>query len=295
MATSPDSSENKNTYFIDSEGAAEMARLLDQDVLVTNSMGGLFPERTDSDTLEGIHDILDVACGPGGWALNVGLEHPDKEVMGIDVSEMMVEYARAHAQARRLYNVHFKVMDVMKPLDFPDASFDLVNSRALVGLMTPQTWPQLLREMVRVCRPGGTIRLTEFEMPMTNSPSFESISSLILLTMQKVGRTFSPDGRYFTLTPMLGSMLRDAGCESIEKKPHVIDFSTGTEAHDGYAQDLILGFGLVLPFLLHVEPTLKQGITKEAFERTLREMMSEMQSESFCAFAYGITVWGRRP
>ncbi|MGB8347336.1 MAG: class I SAM-dependent methyltransferase [Ktedonobacteraceae bacterium] len=295
MTTSPDSSENKNTYFIDSEGAAEMARLLDQDVLVTNSMGGLFPERAGSDTLEGIHDILDVACGPGGWALNVCLDYPDTEVTGIDSSEMMVLYARAHAKARRLDNVRFKVMDAMKPLEFPDASFDLVNSRALVGLMTPQTWPQLVREMVRVCRPGGTIRLTEFEMPMTTSPAFEKISDLILRAMQKVGRTYSPDGRYFTLTPMLGSLLRDAGCVSIEKKPHILDFSSGTEAHDGYSQDLILGFGLVLPFLLHIEPITHEGVKKELFEQTLREMMSEMQAEDFCAFAYGATVWGRRP
>lgn len=295
MTTSPDSSENTNAYFIDAEGAAEMARLLEQDALVTRSMDGLFSERADSDTLEGIHDILDVACGPGGWALSVGWEFPDTEVTGIDISEMMVDYARAHAQARLLRNVHFKVMDAFKQLDFPDASFDLVNSRALVGLMTPRTWPDLVREMVRVCRPGGTIRLTEFEMPMTNSPAFEKISSLLLGTMQKVGRTYSPDGRYFTLTPMLGSLLRGAGCEDVQLKPHIIDFSSGTEAHDGYAQDLILGFGLVLPFLLQIEAKLKLGIQKEAFEQTLQEMMSEMQSDNFCAFAYGVTVWSRRP
>ncbi len=144
MTTSPDSSEGKNTYFIDAEGGAEMARLLDQDVLVTNSMGGLFPERTDN--LENIHDILDVACGPGGWALNVAFEYPDTKVTGIDLSERMVVYAQAHAQVRRLDNVFFRVMSVLKPLDFPDASFDLVNARALVGLMTPQRGPSSCRK-----------------------------------------------------------------------------------------------------------------------------------------------------
>lgn len=295
MTTSSDSSENKNTYFIDSEGAVEMARLLEQDTLVTRSMGGLFSERADSNTLEGIRDILDVACGPGGWALSVGWEFPDTDVTGIDVSEIMVDYARAHAQVRRLRNVHFKVMDAFKQLDFPDASFDLVNSRALVGLMTPQTWPNLVREMARVCRPGGTIRLTEFEMPMTNSPAFEKLSGQLLSTMQKVGRTYSPDGRYFTLTPVLRSLLLGAGCKDVQIKPHVIDFSFGTEAHDGYAQDLILGFGLLLPFLLQIEAKLQLGIKKETYERTLQEMMGEMEADTFCAFAYGVTAWGKRP
>lgn len=295
MTTSPDSAENPNTYPIDAESAAEMARLLDQDVLVTRSMGGLFPEHTDNDTLEGIHDILDVASGPGGWALNVAWEYPDAEVTGIDISEMMVNYAQAHSVARRLPNAHFKVMDALKPLDFPDASFDLVNARALVGVMTPQTWPQLVREMVRVCRPGGTIRLTEFEMPMTNSPAFEEISSLVLSTIQKIGRTYSPDGRYFLVTPMLRSLLHNAGCVDVQIKPHVIDFSSGTEAHDGYTQDFILAFGLLLPFLLQIEEKLKQGVKKETFERTLHKMMGEMEADTFCAFLYGVTVWGRRP
>ncbi len=132
-------------------------------------------------------------------------------------------------------------------------------------------------------------------MPMTNSPAFENISGLILRAMQKIGRTYSPDGRYFTLTPMLGSLLRDAGCLDIQKKPHVLDFSSGTEAHDGYSQDLILGFGLVLPFLLQIEAITHEEVTKESFEQTLQEMMGEMQSDRFCAFAYGATVLGTRP
>jgi len=34
-----------NVYFNDPESGAEMARLLDQDHLITKGMGGLFPER----------------------------------------------------------------------------------------------------------------------------------------------------------------------------------------------------------------------------------------------------------
>ena len=75
-----------------------MARLLDQDMLVTRSMGGIFPERADD--LDHIHTILDVACGPGGWVLRVAREYPHIQVTGVDISERMVSYARSHAQAR---------------------------------------------------------------------------------------------------------------------------------------------------------------------------------------------------
>jgi ubiquinone/menaquinone biosynthesis C-methylase UbiE len=288
MATSPDSAESKNTYFIDSEDATEMARLLEQDQLITSSMGGLFPER--SDDLEGIFDILDVACGPGGWVLSVAREYPHIQVTGIDISERMVRYAQAHAQARGFSNAHFQVMDVLKPLSFPDASFDLVNARTLVGLMTPQTWPVFVRELVRICRPGGTVRLTEFEMPLTNSPAFEAVSGLLLQAMHKVGRSYSPDGRYFTLTPVLGSLLQEAGCQDIQQKPYANDLSAGTEANAGYVQELMIGFSLVLPFLIQLKM-----ITKDAYDLMIQQMVGEMLSDSFRALSYGLTVWGRRP
>src|SRR5579863_2086229 len=117
MTTSPDSQESKGSYFIDAEDSSEMARLLDQDMLVTRSMGGLFPERADD--LDHIHTILDVACGPGGWVLRVAREYPHLQVTGVDISERMVGYARSLAQASGLPNAHFNVMDVLHPLEFP--------------------------------------------------------------------------------------------------------------------------------------------------------------------------------
>jgi ubiquinone/menaquinone biosynthesis C-methylase UbiE len=285
MTTSPDSQESKNMYFIDQEDAVEMARLLEQDALVTRSMGGLFSERADD--LEIIHTILDVACGPGGWALSVARDYPHIQITGVDISTRMVNYSRTHAKARGFSNAHFEVMDVLQPLDFPENSFDLVNSRTLIGFMTPQSWPILLKELTRVCQPGGTVRLTEFEMPMTNSPAFEAISGLILQAMHKVGRNFSPDGRYFTITPMLGSLLQDAGCQNIQKKPHLIDFSSGSEAHEGYVQDLIFGFKLIQPFLSQMKM-----ITEKEFNKIHQQMVGEMFDDHFCALAYGLTVWG---
>lgn len=288
MSTSPDSQESKNLYIIDQEDAAEMARLLEQDALVTRSMGGLFPERADN--LEDVHTILDVACGPGGWVLSVAHDFPKIQVTGVDISTRMVSYARTHAMARGFTNAHFKAMDVLQPLDFPENSFDLVNARTLVGLMTPQSWPILLRGLTRVCRPGGTVRLTEFEMSMTNSPALEILSNLMLQAMHKTGRSFAPDGRYFSITPMLGSLLRDAGCQNIQKKPHLIDFAAGTEVHEGYAQDLMMGYRLVQPFL-----TQQNMISLKEFAQIHQQMMGEMFADSFCGLAYGLTVWGTRP
>jgi hypothetical protein len=65
-----DQPQSQQTYVIDAESAAEMSRLLEQDRLLTSHLGGLLPERTD---LAPMQWVLDLACGPGGWAQAVAL------------------------------------------------------------------------------------------------------------------------------------------------------------------------------------------------------------------------------
>jgi len=288
MTTTPDPADNEHGYVIDAEDAAEMARLLEQDALITRAMGGLFPERGDK--LAGMNDILDVACGPGGWALNVAREYPDSEVTGIDISERMIKYARAHAQARRLPNVNFQVMDILQPLAFADASFDLVNARMLFAVMNPESWASLLREMARVCRPGGTIRLTEVEFPITTSPRFEELTSKFLQAMHQTHRSFAPDARNFCITPVLIRLLRDAGCEDVYWKAHGFNFAAQTDAHEGFMQDFMIAYQLASPFLLGLEL-----LKKEEFEMLHQQMVAEMLTDDFCAIMYGLTACGTRP
>jgi len=115
-------------------------------------MGGLFPERSD---LSDVHDILDVACGPGGWVLDVARTYPQVQVTGFDISVLMIEYARAQVLTLELKHASFRVMDALRPLDFPDESFDLVNARSIFAFVPAQAWPGILKELLRITRPGG--------------------------------------------------------------------------------------------------------------------------------------------
>ena len=91
MSTPVDLTQGENIYPIDHESGAEMARLMEQDHLFTKGMRGLFAERSD---LSHIHRILDVACGPGGWALEVAFAYPEKEVVGFDINHWIHMYVR---------------------------------------------------------------------------------------------------------------------------------------------------------------------------------------------------------
>lgn len=277
----------ENTYVIDTESVSEMARLIHQDHGITNAMGGLFPGKLN---LARIHDVLDLACGPGGWVLDVAYEHPTMHVVGIDVSTTMIAYARSRAGNQNLLNAEFKIMDVLQPLEFPDHSFDFVNGRTLIGFMMPAAWPGLLKECVRITRPGGIIRLTELELSITNSPANEKINSLFGMAGKITGRSFSPDGRNIGITPMLSRFLRDAGCQNIQLQAHVVDFSSEAEAQEDFFQDLRAGIELMQPFLTNMKL-----ITKEEIEALCQQALLEVQSADFCGILYLLSAWGETP
>jgi SAM-dependent methyltransferase len=94
--------------------------------------------------------VLDVACGPG--LVVAAFARVARHVTGIDVTPGML--ARARELTAGLDNVSFDQSDVL-PLPYPDASFSCVVSRfAFHHFQDPGA---VLREMRRVCRPGGRV------------------------------------------------------------------------------------------------------------------------------------------
>ncbi len=286
MATRGKPSNSDNVYFNDPENVAEMARLLGQDRLITKGMGGLFSEQID---LSDIHRILDAACGPGGWALEVAFTYPEIEVVGIDVSRAMIDYANAQTRVQGLDNASFQVMDILKPLDFPDGSFDLVNAR-FINFLPAAAWPQLMQEIGRITRSGGAIRLTESEWwYFTNSPALENLNAMIIRALKLQGESFSQSGRFTGVLPMLGRFLLDAGCVNVNYRSHVIDYSYGTEAYEGFRHDAAIVFKLFQPFIV------RMGVaTQEEVNQLYEQMQLEMMKDDFRGLMLPLTAWGER-
>ena len=100
--------------------------------------------------------VLDVATGSGNAA--IAAARSDADVVGIDYVPALLARARERAQAERLA-VEFVEADA-EALPFPDASFDVVLS--VVGVMFAPDQERAAAELVRVCRPGGTIALASW-------------------------------------------------------------------------------------------------------------------------------------
>ncbi len=101
--------------------------------------------------------VLDVACGTGGLACELAAAvGPAGQVVGIDLSQAMVDAAKARAAKAGLRNTCFDRMDA-QALTMPDAAFDVVT--CCFGLMYLPDPEQALAQMRRVLRPGGRLGL----------------------------------------------------------------------------------------------------------------------------------------
>jgi ubiquinone/menaquinone biosynthesis C-methylase UbiE len=279
--------EDSGPYVIDPEEAEEGERLLLEDRAITKEMGELFPVHF---TPSPGQIVLDLACGPGGWAFDVARTQPEVEVIGLDSSQKMIRYARARARAGGLSNADFRVVDILKPLDFPEGAFDLVNARFLSTFITKDAWFPLLQECLRVIRPDGVICLTDGEWTFSNGEACEQYASLLKRALWLNNRAFGPQGRMLGSTLMLSYFLRQAGFKDIRHHAYMLDYSYGTEEHNIWYHNTLRAFPRVTSWLVAMGMT-----TKEEFESLCDRASGEMQRPDFRAMLYFLSVWGTRP
>lgn len=282
------SEERGSQYFPDVESSGETARLQAQGRLLTKYSGGILAEFP----LTRFQHVIDIACGSGDWALEYAFQSPGSKVVGIDISQKMIDNALAQAQTQGLENVSFLVMDATQPLAFPDASFDLINTRAIAGMLPAKLWPIFMRECARLARPAAVIRLTETDnWGITSSEAYEELNRLAFRAGKQVGLGFSPDGNTLGITNRLKWLLRLAGCQNIQAKSFHIDFSAGTDGH-------IPMFRNSESYFFNVrDKFIKLGvISPERFDERYEQFKQEwLYSPDFCGITYFLTAWGEIP
>ena len=113
-----------------------------------NSAGYLLPRLRVTDHL------LDVGCGPGTITLDLASRLSQGNVVGIDNAPAAVSAARRAAEAAGATGVEFAVGDSYH-LDYASATFDVVHAHQVLQHLSDPV--AALREMKRVCKPGGLV------------------------------------------------------------------------------------------------------------------------------------------
>lgn len=115
--------------------------------------------------LKDIHPeiMLDVATGTADVALTTyDLLKPNK-IIGIDISEGMLDLGRRKVVKAGLQNIIELQQGDSETMNFPDNSFDAVT--VAFGVRNFENLEKGLREMYRVLKPGGKLAVLEFSRP----------------------------------------------------------------------------------------------------------------------------------
>ena len=272
---------------IDPENTAEMARLIEQDSLFNKNMGGLFPSGLDLST---VRTVLDVACGPGGWALEVAFAHQDMSVVGIDISKGMINYALIRASTQQRDNAQFLVMDATQPLEFEQASFDFVNTRLVEGFLKAEQWSEFMKEITRVCRREGYIRMTETINVETNSSAFACILDLFQEAWRRDGRPINVESKQGGAGERLPQLLTEAGCRVLGTKKYLLDWSWDNQGNYSLYRNFLIGFTLMKPFAVQ-----KTKVINEAeYDKLLQQIETDMYQSDFKGVWNYQSAWGQK-
>jgi len=138
------------------------AKFLDMqaEVGVTKHIGGFEAtnELLSLCHIEVAREVLNVGCGIGVGPTYVAKKY-NCHVVGVDISEKMIEWSRRRAREERLEaRVEFRTADVLD-LPFEADRFDVVFVESV--LIFVEDKPKAIRECVRVTKPGGYVGLNE--------------------------------------------------------------------------------------------------------------------------------------
>jgi ubiquinone/menaquinone biosynthesis C-methylase UbiE len=269
--------DSAGTYFVhDRSNQEELKRLIVQERLITEAMGGVLPEQPDATRFL---RVLDIACGPGGWLIETAQAYPQIEKLyGIDISPTMIQYARQRAEEQLLpkERLEFLVMDALRMLEFPNDFFDLVNMRFSVSFMRQWDWPKMFSEMHRIAKPQGIVRIVEGEINLeSSSVALSTFEALLRRAFHRVGYFFdeTPTG----LIDHLPGLLLRHDFRHIQMHKTPVEFRAGTEAGNALLADQIHAFHTIRPFLQ------RYGCLPQDYEALCQQATQDMQQPDFVA------------
>jgi ubiquinone/menaquinone biosynthesis C-methylase UbiE len=137
--------QSSNAYLLNRTGARHDYR--GQTVIA--HLLGRWPELKT----QGPRRILDLGCLVGASTLAYAEQFPDAEIHAVDTSAPALRFAHGLAERRGLA-VHYHQQSA-EHLAFPDNSFDMVVSHALLHETSQPAVKAILSECFRVLRPGG--------------------------------------------------------------------------------------------------------------------------------------------
>ena len=155
--------------------------------------------------------ILDLATGTADLAIAVAKRNPHAHLIGMDISEKMLDIGKAKVAQRKMENqIELRLGDAAA-LPFENESFDAVT--VAFGVRNFEDLYEGLSEISRVMKPGGQAVFLEFSMP-EKFPVKQLYRFYFKRLLPFIGKIISKDNNAYSYLP-----------DSVEKFPKPDTFS----------------------------------------------------------------------
>ncbi len=151
--------------------------------------------------------VADIGCGHGLLSALLALEDLGRTVHGVDPDPRKVMWASEGAG--RLPNTHFAVGTVESLAEQRPGGFDAAVVCDVLYLLPRERWPEFLRTVRRLLRPGGRFLLKEAEGD--RSWKHYKCLSQEWVMVKLLGRTKAGGGLVLEPRSTAEALLRDAG------------------------------------------------------------------------------------
>ncbi|WP_431324168.1 class I SAM-dependent methyltransferase [Rhizobium sp. YTU87027] len=153
--------------------------------------------------------IADICCGIGDFAMLVRKEFDPARIVALDHSMASLDYARSVAEDFCVRDIEYTYGDASQTL-FESDQFDFVTCRHSLQIFDrPEL---LLRELYRICKPGGRVYITnEKNSHCLGEPRADSIQ----WTYNEVAKLFRHFDMDVEMGPKGSRLLLDTGFEDV--------------------------------------------------------------------------------
>ncbi|GKT55105.1 methyltransferase domain-containing protein [Colletotrichum tofieldiae] len=144
--------------------------------------------------------VLDIGTGTGIWAMQFGDDHPEADVLGVDLSAIQPEFTGP--------NVQFEIDDLEEEWTYSQP-FDYIHSRFMTSSIA--NWKDLLTKSFNNLNPGGYIELQEPDLFAQSDDDSLPSDCALNRYCKLLSEAMAKLGREYVSVPALKTLMEEIG------------------------------------------------------------------------------------